>query len=361
MSNLRTRFAGLELANPVMPAAGPPVRNGQMAIEAARGGAGCIVTKTISVKGAEVPRPCMAEPFRGGFLNTELWSELGPEEWLEREYPLAKEAGLPIIAGLGYTGDEIRRLAPKVAPFADALELSTHYLGGDPSPVKEAIRAARESCDLPVFVKLSPQVDIPVFAKAADEAGAAGIVLINSFGPCLDIDVYTGRPLLGSSAGYGWLSGKAIFPLALRCVFQAAQTVSIPIIGVGGITSGIDAVKMIMAGAVAVQVCTAAILDGPSVYGKIVKEMEHFMKRAGYESLADFHGLALRNRQEYAVLTSVAPTVDPTLCTGCGVCARSCAYQAITIPRTAVIDSIRCFGCGLCVTRCPRRAIVQNW
>lgn len=361
MAKLRTKFAGLELNNPVMPAAGPPIRDGQMAIEAAKGGAGCIVTKTISVRGAEVPRPCMAEPFRGGFLNTELWSELGPEEWLEREYPLARKAGLPIMAGLGYTADDIRQLAPKVAPFADALELSTHYLGGDTSPVKEAIRAAKESCDRPVFVKLSPQVEIPTFAKAAEEAGADGIVLINSFGPCLDIDVHTGRPLMGSATGYGWLSGKAIFPLALRCVFQAAQAVSIPIIGVGGITSGVDAVKMIMAGAVAVQVCTAAILEGPSVYGRIVKEMERFMDQAGYASLADFHGLALKQKQEYATMTPVTPTIDTTLCTGCGVCARSCAYQAITVAKTAAIDSARCFGCGLCATRCPRRAIVHSW
>lgn len=361
MANLRTRFAGIELSNPVMPAAGPPIRNGEMALQAAKGGAGCIVTKTISVRGAEVPRPCMAEPFRGGFLNTELWSELGPEEWLEREYPLSKEAGLPIIAGLGYTGDDIRQLAPRVAPFADALELSTHYLGGDTSPVKEAIRAAKESCDLPVFVKLSPQIDIPTFAQAAEEAGADGIVLINSFGPCLDIDVYTGRPVMGSATGYGWLSGKAIFPLALRCVFQAAQAVSIPIIGVGGISTGIDAVKMIMAGAVAVQVCTAAILEGPSVYGRIVKEMERFMDQAGYDSLADLQGLALQKKQEIATMHPVAPSIDASLCTGCGVCAKSCAYQAITVNRTAAIDATQCFGCGLCVTRCPRRAIVHNW
>lgn len=361
MANLTTQICGILMNNPVMPAAGPPIRDGQMAIEAARGGAGTIVTKTISVKGAEVPRPCMAEPFRGAFLNTELWSELEPEDWFEREYPLAQQANLPIIAGLGYTADDIRALAPKVAPFADALELSTHYLGGDTSPVKNAIKAAKESCNLPVFVKLSPQVDIPTFARAAEEAGADGIVLINSFGPVLDIDVYTGRPLMGSGTGFGWMSGRAIFPLALRCVYQAAQAVQIPIIGVGGITTGVDAIKMIMAGASAVQVCTAAILEGPAVYGRIVKEMTEFMDQAGYQSLNDLKGLALKVKQEEATMTPVAPVVDAAACSACGICAKSCAYQAITLAKSAIIDPAKCFGCGLCKTRCPRRAIVHNW
>lgn len=361
MANLATKFCGIELKNPVMPAAGPPIRDGNAAIEAAKGGAGCIVTKTISVKGAEVPRPCMTEPFRGGFLNTELWSELEPEVWLEKEYPLAKQANLPIIAGLGYTEDDIRELAPKVAPFADALELSTHYLGGDTSPVERAIKAAKESCDLPVFVKLSPQIDIPTFAKAAENAGADGIVLINSFGPCLDIDLRTGKPVMGSATGYGWLSGKAIFPLALRCVYQAAQAVDIPIIGVGGITSGIDAIKMIMAGAVAVQTCTAAILEGPKVYGRIVKEMEQYMDKAGYESLADFQGLALKNKPETAKMDPVTPIIDIETCTACGLCAKSCAYQAIAIDKYAIINSEECFGCGLCASRCPVGAITHNW
>ncbi len=361
MVNLKTEFCGIQLNNPVMPAAGPPIRDGQAALDAAKGGAGCIVTKTISVKGAEVPRPCMAESFKGGFLNTELWSELDPEVWIEKEYPLVKKAGLPVIVGLGYTEDDIRKLAPLVAPFADALELSTHYLGGDTSPVTKAIKAAKESVDLPVFVKLSPQIDIPVFAKAAEEAGADGIILINSFGPCLDIDVKTGKPLMGSSTGYGWLSGKAIFPLALRCVYQATQAVNIPVIAVGGITSGIDAIKMIMAGAVAVQVCTAAILEGPSVYGKIVREMEKFMEEEGYQSLDDFRGLALEKKPEKAILSKVVPEVDSEKCTACGICKKSCSYQAITIDKYAQIDSEACFGCGLCVTRCPVGAMVHNY
>lgn len=134
MNRLQVEFAGLKLKNPVMPAAGPPIKDGPAALAAAEGGAGAIVTKTISTEGARVPRQNMAE-IRGGFLNTELWSEFPPEQWLEKEYPIVKKAGLPVIVGLGYTAPQIEELAKKVAPFADALELSTHYLGSDPSPV----------------------------------------------------------------------------------------------------------------------------------------------------------------------------------------------------------------------------------
>ena len=103
--------------------------------------------------------------------------------------------------------------------------------------------------------------------------------MINSFGPCLGIDIETGLPYMGSKEGYGWLSGPAIRPLALRCVYDAARAVHVPIFGVGGIAAGRDAAEMLMAGASAVQVCTAAILQGPKVYGKIAGELNKFLDR----------------------------------------------------------------------------------
>ncbi|MGM0446438.1 MAG: diguanylate cyclase, partial [Bacillota bacterium] len=127
MADLRVEFAGLKLENPVMPAAGPPIKDAEAAKKAKEGGTGAIVTKTISTTAAKVPRPNMAK-IKGGFMNTELWSELTPEHWLENEYPKIRELGLPVIAGIGYTKDQIRELAKKVEKYSDALELSTHYL-----------------------------------------------------------------------------------------------------------------------------------------------------------------------------------------------------------------------------------------
>ena len=353
MADISVKILDMNLKNPVMPAAGPTVKDAQAAHEAKKGGAGAIVTKTISVEAAEVPRPNMAQA-KSGFLNSELWSELPPEQWLKEEYPEVVKTDLPIIVGLGYSADEIKKLAQEVEPYADALELSTHYLGEDPTPMVESIKAAKSVVDIPVMVKLSPQGDIATSARAAEKAGADGIVLINSFGPTLDIDLDTGEPLMGSEDGYGWLSGEAIFPLALRCVFEAVDAVDIPIIAVGGISSGEDAVKMIMAGAEAVQVCTEAIVNGPQVYGQIAEEMEQYLADKGYNSLEEIKGMAQDNAPEKANYKTIPPQVDEEACTGCGLCVTSCVYHAMSInyDNIVVIDEEKCAGCGLCVTRC---------
>jgi dihydroorotate dehydrogenase subfamily 1 len=358
MANLSTEIADLHLANPVMPAAGPPGWNGEAMKACAAGGAGAIVSKTVSVQPAVVPTPNMAR-IPGGILNTELWSELPVERFIEREYPIAKEAGVPLIVSLGYTADEIAQLAPRVRPFADALELSTHYIGDDPSPMMDGIRAAKDAVDVPVLVKLSPFRDMATAAKAAAQAGADGIVAINSFGPCLGVDTETGRLLMGSKEGHGWLSGPALKPLALRCVFDVARSVDLPIIGVGGITGGTDAIEFFMVGASAVGVCTAAILKGPQVFGRIAHEIDQWLDAHGHDSVEAVRGLAIRRWEERAFRTThVPPELDVDVCTGCGLCETSCVYDAIhVVEDKARLTPEKCYGCGLCVTRCPVQAL----
>ncbi|MFZ5651975.1 MAG: 4Fe-4S binding protein [Bacillota bacterium] len=357
MVKLSVTICGINFPNPVMPAAGPTSRDGEMCRAAARGGAGGIVTKTISVNPADVPRPCMAE-IKGGFLNTELWSELPKEQWLEKEYKMARDTGLPVIVSLGYTAGQVAELAPLVKPYADALELSTHYVGNDISPIVDALKAAKEAVEVPVFVKMSPHPNIQEIAGAVEEAGADGLVMINSFGPCMAIDIETGLPLMGSREGYGWLSGAALKPLAVRCVYDAAGVVKIPVFAVGGVASGRDAAEMFMAGASAVQVCTAGILKGPGVYGRIVKELEEFLDSHGYTDIAEIKGLARRKAAERAFrTTAVVPVLDKDRCNLCGICQTSCVYDAISRSGELLVDPSRCFGCGLCVTRCPRKAL----
>jgi dihydroorotate dehydrogenase (NAD+) catalytic subunit len=357
VANLSVNICGITFPNPVLSAAGPNSKDGAMCQAAARGGVGGIVTKTISVKPADVPRPSMAE-VKGGFLNTELWSELPKEQWLAKEYRTAKETGLPVIISLGYTTDEIAELAPLVRPYADALELSTHYVGNDTSPIVSALKAAKAAVQVPVLMKISPHPNIQEIVKAVEDAGADGLVMINSFGPCMAIDVESGLPLMGSKEGYGWLSGPAIKPLAVRCVYDAAKVARIPIFGVGGIASGRDVAEMLMAGAAAVQVCTAAILRGPDVYGKMVKELADFLDSHGYADLSEIKGLAHRKMAERLFRTTGdVPLVDQRHCTLCGICESSCAYNAIVSSDQLVIDEEKCFGCGLCVTRCPKKAL----
>ncbi len=298
MADLTVEVCGLRFRNPVIPAAGPNVRDGKRVAEAVRGGCGAALSKTISVDAAPVPMPHMVE-VRGGFLNTELWSEMPPERWFASDFDAcrraAHEAGIPLICSLGYTGQEIAQLAPKMNRWADALELSTHYLGEDPTPMIEAIDAAKQGFHGPVLVKMSPLGrEMRAAAEAARAAGAAGIVATNSFGPTFGLDVETGFPLLGGDNGYGWLSGPAIKPLSVRCVYDITATVDLPVIGVGGVSRGEDAIEFIMAGAWAVGVCTAAIMRGHDAYGEIAAQMGEWLDAHGYASVNEIRGLAHR-------------------------------------------------------------------
>jgi dihydroorotate dehydrogenase (NAD+) catalytic subunit len=355
--DLSVEVCGIRFPNPVLPAAGPPVRDGAAILACAAGGAGGLVAKTISRQAAVVPTPNMAE-IQHGFLNAELWSELPPEQWLERELPLARTAGLPLVVSLGYTAADVAHLAPLVRPFADALELSTHYIGEDPAPMMEAIRAAKRAVDVPVFVKLSPLGrEMARAAEHAAEAGADAIVAINSFGPCLAIDLETGRPRLGGGSGYGWLSGPALKPLAVRCVHDVARAVDLPVIGCGGVSRGTDVIEMAMAGAWAVQVCTVAILRGPAVFGKIAREAAAWLAAHGHASLADVRGLALR--EPVPAQVAGPPLLDLDLCNGCALCEGSCPVDAIhVVGGKAELDGERCSSCGLCVTRCRPGALL---
>jgi len=356
MANLGVEIAGIHFPNPIMPAAGPPVRDGRAMLRCVAGGAGGLVSKTISTHAATPPTPNIAE-IPHGLVNTELWSELPPEQWIDREYAMTRGSGLPLIVSLGYSAEDIAWLAPRIRMYADAVELSTHYIGEDAGPMVDAIKAAKAALDVPVFVKLSPLGrEMVRAAEQAEAAGADGIVAINSFGPVLAIDPDTRLPLLGGSDGYGWLSGPAIKPLALRCVRDIARAVRIPVIGVGGVSHGIDAVELLMAGASAVQVCTAAILHGPAVFGKIAAELNGWLDDHGIAAVTEIRGLAANGMS--AAWAAGKPVVSAGPCNGCDLCAVSCPYDAITVvDKLAVIDLAACARCGLCVTRCRRGAI----
>ena len=356
--DLAVEICGIRFPNPVLTAAGPPVRDGAALLACAAGGAGGLVTKTISRTAAEPTTPNMAE-ISHGFLNAELWSELPPEQWIAHEYAVAREAGLPVIVSMGYTADDIADLAPRIRPFADAVELSTHYIGEDAGPMVAAIRAAKAGLDVPVFVKLSPLGrEMRRAAEQAQAAGADAIVAINSFGPCLAIDIETALPRMGGPDGYGWLSGPALKPLAVRCVHDVASAVDVPVIGCGGVARGTDAIEMLMAGASAVQVCTAAIVRGPAVFGKIATEIGTWLERHGYPGPSAVTGLAVGRS---ATRSTGAPILDLALCNGCGLCELSCTHDAITvIDGKAVVHEELCSRCGLCISRCRPGALLWS-
>ncbi len=395
--DLSVTIAGMKLSNPLMPAAGPSSRDGETLVRAANAGVGAIVCKTVSVKPAPVPRPNMMVVDRAmlttyqyisingntyriskselqtksGILNTELWTEKTLEEWLEKEYHIARTTGLPMIASVGYTPEDMKIIIPKIARlgFIDAVEFSTHYI--QPGLIKNITKTIKKYFDGAVFAKLSPHNPETIIqqAKEAESAGCDGIVAINSFGPTLHFDIDTCKPLLGSKFGYGWISGVPIKPLAVRCVFDIARNVKIPVIGVGGIFTGRDVIEHIMAGATAVQICSAFILEGEKVYPRILKEIVDWMKEHNVSSLKEIRGKYIKTigKGQKVKTKGGYSKVDEKLCKGCHTCEPSCVYGAISFKKkdelheVCVIDKTKCYACGLCVSICPTRAIKIQW
>ncbi len=289
--DITTDIAGLELENPLMPAAGPLTGKPKL-VENIRGqGVGAIVTKTISTEAAEVSKPAIAK-LDGGVLNCEKWSEVPPQRWVDEYFPaITRNNDTPLIISLGYDPDQIRDLLPKIEEYASAFELSSHYLGKDPEPIRNIASAASNLTDKPIFVKLSPHApDLGEFASAAVDGGATGIVAINSVGPGLEIDLDDLTSPLGNDDGYGWLSGPPIKPLALQAVNEIYNAVNVPVIGVGGIASARDLLQFVAAGASATQMLSHAITEGPDAYAEIINDLPEELEKIGVEKLTDLIG-----------------------------------------------------------------------
>ncbi|HPJ26230.1 MAG TPA: diguanylate cyclase [Synergistaceae bacterium] len=296
MADISVTLHDVTFSNPVLPAAGPNVRNEEMLFRALRGGAGGIVTKTVSRKPAEDSRPTIRKSVCGGLQNSETWSELPVESMLEA-YRKIKKEGVPLVCSLGYSPEDVSYLGEllerEVQP--QVVEFSVHYVGRSIEPVKEVARALRKAVSCPIWMKVSP--GFPDVGDMASQMAPLvdGFVAINSLGPTLDFDVERPVPGLGSEFGQGWLSGPPILPLALWTVFQIAQAQDKPICGVGGVEKGVDAIKFIMAGASLVQICSGAIKEGPEIYGRVAREMEEWLDAHGYASVEEVRGLYGKN------------------------------------------------------------------
>jgi dihydroorotate dehydrogenase (fumarate) len=347
----------IELENPLMPASGPLVGDAKKIKRLSEMGLGALVTKTVSVKAAEVPHPCIV----GGkdyIVNAELWSEHPPELW-EREF-LPEIAALkrPTIISLGYRQEEIVSLIKRVDGFATAFELSTHYVGKDLTPIAKTVRAASDATDKPVFIKLSPHIENAAeFAQMVKDNGGYGLVAINSVGPTFPVDLIRERSPLGSKDGFGWISGPVIKHIALSKIKQVTEAVDIPVIGVGGIRSAKDVLEFIAAGASAVQMLSSAMLYGKDLYAKILKDLPREMEKIGCRSLTDLKGRAL-HKNDHVRFNAGFPQIDDEKCTRCNLCVRNCPYDALSkVENRIIVDKELCFRCGLCESRCPAGAI----
>ncbi len=387
MEDTRLNLAGVPLRNRVIVAAGCHGADGDTIVQTSGEGVAAITTKTIVAQAVEDVRPCLAA-VEGGFLNSVFGTTLPAEQWFERELPRAKEAGIPIIASLaGLNPDEAADLARRaVAAGADMVEMPTvcPHMGEileamfpgmtmpppevhDVAPYVTNVRAVKDAVDVPVIAKFSSlfHANVVKWATAVEKVGADAIACADAFGPVIKIDIESGEPSLGGPRGAGGLTGPALKPIALRMILEMAQHVSIPLIGVGGISRAEDAIEYFMAGASFVGVVTAGHLKGARAFGKIIAGIDRWVADHGYGDVSDFVGLALRKiearreREIVAITTPQMPIIDLDHCNGCKRCEVSCVYDAIHVgdDKLAHADEGKCYGCGLCRDVCPVRAI----
>ncbi len=303
--SLESVMFGRKLRNPLVLASGILGMTRASLEQACENGCGAVTAKSLTIgprKGHDGPN--IAET-GCGLLNAMGYPNPGIDAGL-KEFGGWKRQEALIISIVGRDRKEFAALAEKVesarrtlgATALEAVMSCPHTPGygtmagqGTPECVSDITSAIKEKTKLPLIVKLSPSVPGEgKAAKAAEDAGADAINMGNSLGPGMVIDIRRRRPFLGF--GVGGLSGPAIKPVIVRCVYDICKSVRIPVIGTGGITSGEDAIEMMMAGATWVSAGSVVYCRGPQAFGAICNEMEAWMKANGVSSLKRIIGAA---------------------------------------------------------------------
>ena len=300
MGRLTTTLCGIELDNPVIPASGTFGFGYEFAqwydIN---------ILGTFSFKGTTKdprfgnPTPRIAE-CPAGMINAVGLQNPGVDRVISEELPKLKEVfHKPVMANVsGFSVEDYAETCAKLDREEQVGWLEVNIscpnvhgggmsFGTDPKAAAEVTRAVKQVTTKPVIMKLSPNVtDITAIAKACEDAGADGISLINTL-QGMRIDLRTRRPVLRNVMG--GVSGPAVFPVALRRVYQTARAVSVPVVGMGGVSSAEDVLEMMMAGAAAVEVGAANLTD-PMACKRIIEELPEAMDRYGIRELSELGG-----------------------------------------------------------------------
>lgn len=297
MPDISVNLAGIKLKNPVLTASGTFGFGREYAGYYDLGRLGGIVVKGLTLEPREGNRPPRIAETPAGILNSVGLQNPGVKYFLDRELPFLREYDVAVIANIaGNTVEEYCRMAESLGSSVDGIELNISCpnvkeggvaFGTRCESVYDITRRVREYCEVPLIVKLSPNVtDISEIASAAEEAGADALSLINTL-LGMAIDIKTRRPVLANVVG--GLSGPAVKPVAVRMVWQVSRAVSIPVIGMGGISSWEDAVEFILAGAAAVAVGTANFIN-PCAPLEILEGIRDYLIKNGFESINKIKG-----------------------------------------------------------------------
>lgn len=282
---------GVALRNPVLLASGILGSTGASLDRALRAGAGGVVTKSMGPEPREGHPGPNVYTEDGYALNAVGLSNpsYGFSEELAGDAPRGGDGpeGPVIVSIYAGTADGFASLAEHFAPQADALELNVSCphaegygtdIGADPDLTRDVTAAAVDAADVPVWVKLTPNVaDVTAIGRAAEDGGASAVTAVNTL-DAMAVDVATGRPILGNV--HGGLSGSALKPVAVRAIYELYGALDVPVIGVGGVGSAEDAAEMLLAGASAVQVGTA-VRQGVEVLGSIADGLGAHVDRHG--------------------------------------------------------------------------------
>jgi len=299
--NLAIRVGRLELKNPVLVASGTFGYGEEYAQLLDLNLLGGIVVKGLSLKPkVGNPPPRLAE-MPCGLLNAIGLENIGVEKFIREKIPFLKEFETKIIVNIfGYSPEDYAQLAAKLTPVGvDALEVNISCpnikeggkaFGTNPKAAAIVTRAVCENTNLPVFVKLTPQVtDIVEIAQAVMEVGADGVSMINSF-PAMAIDVHTRRPKLGNITG--GLSGPCLKPIALKMVWDVVKNLNIPVIGIGGIASASDALEYLIVGARAIQIGCANFIN-PRIALEVIAGIQAYLKQHNFKDVEEIIGSLL--------------------------------------------------------------------
>jgi len=305
MSDLSVALFGKKTKNPLILASGILGVTKKQMEEVCKAGAGAVTAKSLSIeprKGHETP---IIADVGCGLLNAVGYSNPGIENGIKEFSPWKREEPL-ILSITGKDEKEFAQLAAKIESVKNnkmlncaAIEvaLSCPHTPGfgmlagqaEPEAVGRIISAVVAETSLPVIAKLSPSVPGEVKAAiSAENVGAAAINMGNTLGPGMALDIERRRPIL--SFKMGGLSGPAIKPVTVRCVYNIYEAVEIPVVGTGGVNSGKDAIEMMMAGASFVGVGTAVYYNGKEVFAKIAKEMEEWLKKHKHRNAREIIG-----------------------------------------------------------------------